>query len=553
LPIVLYLPILSQSSYFPLSRVTKEGYDDTLLGGDGNDTIDGQGGNNFIDGGNGDDVLKGYGDSNTILGGLGNDSLIGGYGNDSLFGGDGNDTLVSDQGNDLLDGGSGNDTLQGGYGDDTYLFSKGQGNKTIWDAYVSIYYPVYAGNDTLVFGSNVSRSDLTWFFDGKDLTFSVAGATTEKVIIQDFVDTNRRIENISINGTPLSLTEIMTAYEGQDINGLNTLSWQSSSIKFNGLAGNDNIIASPYNDTLLGGDGNDTIDAQGGDDFINGGNGDDYLNGTSGNDTLDGGIGNDTLVGGTGNDSYFVDSTGDVINEISTAVTEIDSVSATISYTLGANLENLTLGGITNINGTGNSLNNLIIGNSGVNNLIGASGNDTIDGAAGNDILSGDDGNDSLMGGAGNDNLLGGTGNDILDGGLGKDILIGGTGNDLLTGGGGSDRFLFDINATFNASTIGVDHITDFLPNTDKIVLDKTTFTVLRSAAGSGFSTAADFASVADNAAAAISTAYITYSRATGSLFYNQNGSASGLGTGGEFANLSGLPTLSAADFMIQT
>jgi Ca2+-binding RTX toxin-like protein len=138
---------------------------------------------------------------------------------------------------------------------------------------------------------------------------------------------------------------------------------------------------------------------------------------------------------------------------------------------------------------------------------------------------------------------------DTLTGGLGDDILMGGAGNDLLTGNGGSDRFLFDINATFSASTIGVDRITDFLIGTDKVILDKTTFTALRSVAGRGFSVAGDFASVADNAAAATSSAYITYSRATGSLFYNQNGSASGLGTGGEFANLSGLPTLTAADF----
>ncbi len=142
---------------------------------------------------------------------------------------------------------------------------------------------------------------------------------------------------------------------------------------------------------------------------------------------------------------------------------------------------------------------------------------------------------------------------DTLTGGLGNDTLTGGAGNDLLTGSAGSDRFLFDINATFSSSTIGVDRINDFLIGTDKVVLDKTTFTALRSGAGSGFSIAGDFASVADNAAASVSSAYITYSRATGSLFYNQNGSASGLGTSGEFANLSGLPTLTAADFMIQS
>jgi hypothetical protein len=51
-----------------------------------------------------------------------------------------------------------------------------------------------------------------------------------------------------------------------------------------------------------------------------------------------------------------VDSAGDVVIETSTSATEIDSVRSSISYTLGANLENLTLTGTAAINGTGNSL-----------------------------------------------------------------------------------------------------------------------------------------------------------------------------------------------------
>jgi Ca2+-binding RTX toxin-like protein len=258
---------------------------------------------------------------------------------------------------------------------------------------------------------------------------------------------------------------------------------------------------------------------------------------------LDGGIGSDTLVGGTGNDSYFVDSTLDVVTESSTTATEIDSVISSVTYTLGANLENLSLGGSSAINGTGNTLNNQIIGNEANNLLSGLSGNDILIGAAGNDTLNGGDGSDSLTGDDGNDTLVGGVGNDTLTGGAGID---------LLTGSKGTDRFRFDINATFNASTMGVDGVTDFSVGTDKVVLDKTTFTVLNSAASNGFSVAGEFASVADNAAAAVSTAYIVYSRGTGSLFYNQNGSASGLGTGGEFANFSSLPNLTATDFILQ-
>ena len=59
-----------------------------------------------------------------------------------------------------------------------------------------------------------------------------------------------------------------------------------------------------------------------------------------------------------GNDTYVVDNTGDVVTE--NADEGIDTVQATVTYTLAANVENLTLTGSGNINGTGNTLNNMI-------------------------------------------------------------------------------------------------------------------------------------------------------------------------------------------------
>ena len=64
-----------------------------------------------------------------------------------------------------------------------------------------------------------------------------------------------------------------------------------------------------------------------------------------------------------------MDNTGDVVTENANEGT--DTVQASVTYTLAANVENLTLTGTGNINGTGNTLDNVIIGNSGNNVLTG--------------------------------------------------------------------------------------------------------------------------------------------------------------------------------------
>ncbi|MFN9600746.1 MAG: choice-of-anchor I family protein [Dolichospermum sp.] len=227
--------------------------------------------------------------------------------------------------------------------------------------------------------------------------------------------------------------------------------------------------------------------------------GNDYIDGKAGNDTLNGGAGVDILIGGTGNDTYIVDTSTDTIIENLNEGT--DNVISSVTYTLGDNLENLTLNGTTAINGTGNSLNNTITGNTANNILDGGLGTDTLIGGVGNDTYimdsttdtitdsvgidtiqssvnlslagyttienlnltgialngTGNSLNNTITGNSSDNTLNGGAGNDTLVGGLGNDTLIGSAGNDSLVGGTGNDTYNFVTTTT----SLGTDTITE--------------------------------------------------------------------------------------------
>jgi Ca2+-binding RTX toxin-like protein len=393
----------------------------------------------------------------TLTGTGGADTLTGTAGDDELYGLGGNDTLIGNAGNDLLDGGTGNDTMRGGLGDDTYVVD---GTSDVVTEYAG------EGTDTVL-----SSVTLTLAANVENLTLTGSNA---------------------INGTGNTLANVLTGNSAK-----NTLS---------GGAGNDTYYVST-GDTVSEGSsaGTDTVVADvswtlgsnlenltlSGTAAING-TGNTLANVLRGNaaaNTLNGGSGADMLIGGAGNDIYVVDNTGDVVSELAGEGTDL--VQSSISYTLGANIENLTLTGTGKVNATGNDLDNVLTGNSANNTITGGAGNDTLDGGSGSDTMRGGLGDDTYVvnvatdavienGGEGTDTvkssvtltlagnvenlvltgtskingtgntlanvltgnsaantLTGNAGNDTLDGLAGTDILIGGTGNDTYVLGRG--------------------------------------------------------------------------------------------------------------------
>lgn len=385
---------------------------ENVTGSNHNDTLEGDANANVLSGGSGIDMLTyehmlaavtvNLATASTQNTGGGGSDVVSGFENltgsefgDTLTGTSGTNIIHGLNGNDTINGAGGADTLVGGLGDDTYVVDN-------------------AGDVA------IENED-----EGVDLVQASASH-----VLADYVENLTLTGSSAINGTGNAAQNIITGNSKNNVlvgrggadtlngaGGTDSASYAASleAVSVDLLAGTsaggdaagdtliaiENLTGSELHDTLIGDTGSNVLNGLGGNDTLNGG---------SGNDTLDGGTGSDTLIGGLGNDTFVVDETGDIVVENSGEGT--DTVQAAIAFVLGANFENLTLTGTAGINGTGNSLANVLTGNSGDN------------------VLLGDDGNDTLAGGIGSDTLYGGDANDSLDGGTGADTMVGGLGND---------------------------------------------------------------------------------------------------------------------------
>ncbi|MDP3479659.1 MAG: calcium-binding protein [Desulfoprunum sp.] len=575
----------------------------------------------------GDDSLYGLEDDDYLYGGSGNDYLSGGTGTDRasyLFatagvtvsllittaqntGGDGTDTLVaiediggSDYG-DTLRGNDGVNWLLGYDGDDA-LYGNG-GSDFIYGGDGSDYLNVGSGNDYLSGGTGADK--VSYFYATAGVTVSLLNPAAQNTG-GDGTDTLVSIENIWGSNYDDTLTGNDGANQFYGFNGNDILYGNGGSDEIYGHNGSDRLFGDAGDDTLNGGSGTDgafyntattavsvnlnttTSQATGGAgndtlvgiENLTGSNFNDILIGDAAANILNGGAGLDTMIGGLGNDTYYVDSASDVISEISSIVTEIDTVFSSVSHSLGANLEKLTLFGTAAINGVGNALANTLVGNSAANILNGGAGSDTMIGGLGNDTYSVDNASDvisetspivteidtvissvshslganlerlTLIGtaainGVGNalaNTLVGNSAVNILLGSTGNDYLFGGTGNDHLVGGAGSDNFVF--NTALNATT-NKDIITDFNAAADTISLDKTIFAKLTTL---GTLNAGLFRSSATGTAADAND-YVLYNTTSGALLYDAD--ANGAGVAVQFATLTTKPAITSADFFV--
>lgn len=480
---------------------------DLLVGGDAADSMLGGPGRDTLRGGPGDDVLRGMRGRDQLEADLGADRLHGGRGHDSLDAGADQDTLLGQAGNDTMTGGKGNDTMTGGEGMDsldggddldcviqaaefdqilTNSLLTGLGPDVLvgieqarlsggathdrLDASGFTLGPVtldgLEGDDTLLGGANddllLGGPDSDSLDGGAGMDGTAEVADFDQILTDSFwsgseTDSLVRIEQATLRG-------------GAGDNRLDATQFTAGSVRLEGGAGDDLLLAGAGNDRLSGEAGRDTLTAGPGDD------------------TLDGGLDSDLVIQTVDSDQTLISS--DVPSMVDATATRLTGLGTDVL--VGIEQASLSGGaGGYRLDASGFTL--------GPVTLVGLEGDDSLLGGASDDLLLGGPGSDSLDGGAGIDGteesgdvdqiltnsfwigsetdslarveqatLRGGAGDNrldatqftagsvYLDGGDGDDTLSGGAGNDTLDGGPGNDLLTQSVDADQTLSDTGL-------------------------------------------------------------------------------------------------
>ncbi len=372
---------------------------DVVWDGDMGDTDEVQSSVDFSLDGTADPFMMMGGVENLVLTG----TAISGTGsalNNRLTGNASANVLNGGEGNDTLDGGAGADTLGGGTGDDVYIIDN------IADVIVDIdeRLSTFGGGSPFA-GQDRAESSVTYGLDGTTLEgLTLTGALAINATgngranhltgnaAANLLDGNTGNDTMSGgNGNDTyvvdsALDEVIETATGAAGGGVDLV---RSSTSFNLGANVENLELTGIQNT--NGFGNDLAN---------------LLTGNDGTNVLSGGGGADTMIGGKGDDTYIVDSALDVVTE---SVTNVlfggnDSVLSSVSYVLGANLDNLRLEQTmtaTALNATGNAENNRIAGNDYDNLIDGGAGADAMSGGMGSDTYVVDAAGDFVIEGAG--------------------------------------------------------------------------------------------------------------------------------------------------------
>ncbi len=450
--------------------------------------------------GSGDLVGIGNGSSDVIVGNAGADTLIAGSGAADLRGGTGSDLFIVNSTSDTVsetDSSNGHqDTIQSSVsftlpqGVDELVLT-GTGNLVATGNAENDSIVGNAGNDTLQAGAGNDT-----LVSGSGVTVLLGGAGNDTFVVNNAGDVISNIstnENVLISSVSITLpTNINTLRLTGAANLVGTANGADDLLQGNAgadqlvaLGGNDTLVAGSGLATLVGGTGNDTFVVDNSADSVMAGSANNVMfssasfvlpahidaltltgaanisgTGNADADTLTAGGGNDTLIAGSGvavmnggswATTFVVNNTADVVQNASAGAP--NALQSSVSYTLPANVNLLTLTGSAALTGTGNAGDDTLVGNTGIDTLVSGSGNDLfIVGNASTKLTNASTSNSDTVQSAFNfvlptniDTLVL-TGSAALTGqaNAGNDTLVSNSGVDTFTAGAGNDVFVIN-------------------------------------------------------------------------------------------------------------